>query len=486
MTNFAYDDSRFKRKKGDYFIGMADAFADPTILAKTQDYKRRLSGQMRPISAEDMAKIPAASGYYATRKYDGEFILLVFDGKNVLSVNPRGTVRGGLPAYDEAAKLLIKSKVKNCILGAEVYHESEKAKASKVYQVSRVLRSPASVEDLGTLSLAIFDIVEFNGDAVPSTEEVFTLLDKWFAKGKKVKPVEYKVLKNVDALPEVFKTWVTKGGSEGLVLRHDQAGWYKIKERHNLDVAIIGYSEGTDDRKGLLHDMLVGLMRNDGTFHEFARVGGGFTTDDRRNIAAQLKRRVVPSDYVAVNNDYVAYEMIAPGPVVEISLLDLIAESSKGDPINKMVLEFDGEKYAALSRLPLASVISPQFVRIRDDKEANVEDVNIRQLGAFMDVPEMEKSALDSLAPESKLIEREVYTKVMKGQTMVRKLLLWKTNKEKGFDFPAYVVYLTDFSPNRKTPLERDIRVAKTEKIAREMVRRDRRRKIRRRLGESR
>jgi hypothetical protein len=159
--------------------------------------------------------------------------------------------------------------------------------------------------------------------------------------------------------------------------------------------------------------------------------------------------------------------MIEPGPVVEISALDLMSEGSKGDPIKKMVLEWGGEKYQSLARMPLASVISPQFVRIRDDKEANVEDVNIRQLEAFINIEETDKPARGELAPESKLIERVVYTKVMKGQRMVRKLLLWKTNKDYTSNFPGFVVYLTDFSPNRQNPLEREIRVAKTEKVAR-------------------
>lgn len=47
-----------------------------------------------------------------------------------------------------------------------------------------------------------------------------------------------------------------------------------------------------------------------------------------------------------------------------------------------------------------------------------------------------------------------------KGQTLVRKLLLWKTNKEEAGDFPGCVACITDFSPNRKTPLERDIRIS--------------------------
>jgi hypothetical protein len=65
------------------------------------------------------------------------------------------------------------------------------------------------------------------------------------------------------------------------------------------------------------------------------------------------------------------------------------------------------------------------------------------------------------------VIDRQVYTKEMKGNLMVRKLLLWKTNKEDRPEFPAYVVYLTDFSPNRQEPLQRDMRIASTESAAR-------------------
>jgi hypothetical protein len=61
--------------------------------------------------------------------------------------------------------------------------------------------------------------------------------------------------------------------------------------------------------------------------------------------------------------------------------------------------------------------------------------------------------------PQSKILRREVYTKVLKGQEMVRKLVLWQTNKPAP-DYPAYAVAVTDFSPGRKTPLERDIRVS--------------------------
>lgn len=465
--NLDYDKTRVTRKKGVYDTLDAIHLADPALHAKAQDYKRNLSGKMRAVSAQDVHRIHAARGYTVTRKYDGEMTMVFFDGKRLLSVNPGGTVRMGLPCFQEAEKLLKAAKVKSCILGAEIYMQDKSSKALRIHQVVSVLRNPQTEGDMEKLGLAVFDVIEMDGEAVTATKKVFALLDKWFGKGKLVHPVDHVATDKTEKIMILLTDWVIGEGSEGLVLRHDTANWYKVKLRHNLDVAIIGYSEGSDDRKGMLHDLLVAVMRTDGTFHELTRVGGGFTDDERKEIAAEMKRRIVPSNYVAVNNDYVAYEMISPGPVIEMSCLDLITESARGGPVNRMVLKWDGKRYNALSRMPLVSVISPQFVRIRDDKDANIEDVNIRQVTEMVPVISADKPAEDPAGEPSTVLRREVYTKLMKGNLMVRKLLLWKTNKEERPEFPAYVVYLTDFSPNRKNPLERDIRIAQTEAAAR-------------------
>lgn len=423
---------------------------------------------MKPIAGSDAFRLPKTKGLYATRKYDGEFALLFFDGKDMLSVNPGGTVRVGLPAYLEAAKLLKKAKVKSCILGGEIYLKDEPSQAQRVQQVVRVLRNPDSEKQLERLGLAVFDVIEHDGEEVDSTPAVYNLLDKWFKGGKQAHAAEYVVADTSDEVMEAFTEWVIGEGAEGLVVRHDRAGWFKLKARHNIDAAIIGFSEGSDERKGMLHDLLVAVMREDGTFHELGRVGGGFTDDGRKELAGMLRRRIVPSDYVAVNNDYVAYEMVHPGPVIEISCLDLIPERARGGPVNRMVLEWNGKRYSALQRMPIVSMISPQFVRLRDDKEATVEDVNIRQISDLVPVPDVERPAIEAKSTPSKLIKREVYTKTMKGNKMVRKILMWKTNKEDEGQFPAYVVYLTDFSPNRENALERDIKIAHTEKKAKE------------------
>ncbi len=466
MLNLDFDKSKFTCKFG-YCIGKAPDLADPALHVKAQDYKRRLSSLMKAISTEDAFRMPKARGYFVTRKYDGENAMLFFDGEKMISVNPGGTARIGLPCFEEAAGLLKKAKVKSCILGAEIYVKDKASNANLVQQVVRILRSPSSKEKLDNLGLAIFDVIEVDEKPLESTAKVFELLQKWFAKGKQVHAVDHRKVDKVDAIMEMFTEWVVGDGAEGVVVRHDQAGWYKIKIRHTLDVAIIGYSEGTDARKGMLHDLLVAVMRQDGTFHEFTRVGGGFTDEDRKTIASEMKRRIVPSDYVAVNNDYVAYEMIHPGPVIEISCLDMISERVRGGPVKRMVLDWDGKRYSAVVRMPLVSVISPQFIRIRDDKEATPEDVNISQVSDLVRVPDADKSAHADDDPASEIIARTVYKKIMKGNTMVRKLLLWKTNKTDRNDFPGYVVYLTDFSPNRRNPLERDIKISNNENTAR-------------------
>lgn len=78
-----------------------------------------------------------------------------------------------------------------------------------------------------------------------------------------------------------------------------------------------------------------------------------------------------------------------------------------------------------------------------------------------MEVPLADRSARQVDLPPSEVLRREVYTKVLKGETMVRKFVVWRTNKEDESDeYPAFVLHYTDFSPNRKQPFAREVRVS--------------------------
>jgi hypothetical protein len=151
--------------------------------------------------------------------------------------------------------------------------------------------------------------------------------------------------------------------------------------------------------------------------------------------------------------------------VIEVSCLDVISTTTRGGTIDKMVLTWNkaAKKYEPVRKLPLVALISPNFVRRREDKTIRPEDLRLQQVTDLVEVPLADRDARSLTLPASEVVRREVWTKVMRGQTMVRKLLLWKTNKDRdSADHPAYVLHHTDFSPNREEPLQREVRIGRT------------------------
>jgi hypothetical protein len=449
-------------KLGGYATGAAAALTDPLLVTRAQDYKRHSASRMIPLEAGDIKKRFAPGEYHVSLKIDGEFSLLVYSNGEALLVNPGGTVRFGIPAVDEAASLLKKAGVKSALIPGELHFTKASGKRPRVHDVSRVARQPGSQSELDQLAFSAFDILEIDGQPAPEKfADTWTRLTSLFKGGKKAGLIEAVWLKEATAIESQYRKW-TEQGAEGAVVRSDSAGRFKLKPRHTIDAVVIGFTEGTDDRRGMIHDLLIALIRPDGCLHVVGHVGGGFSNDERRGFLSDLKDMVVESDYVEVN-DQVAYHMVRPEWVIEVSVLDLIAETTRGQPIPKMALEYDsaGARYRIIRRMPLVGMISPQFVRRREDKAVHAADIPLRQVTDLVEVPLAAQNARQLDLPKSEVIRREVFTKQMKGQTMVRKLLLWKTNKDaSGEDYPAFVLHYTDFSPNRKTPLEREIRIS--------------------------
>jgi hypothetical protein len=469
------DRGRLDIKLNGYGTAPAAALADPALHPRVQDYRRQASTRMVALEPRDIrTRVPAAP-YHVSRKVDGEFTVLVYRDGQALSLNPGGTVRVGLPWMDEAAGLLSQAGVREALVAGELYVERPGVTQStgcpgapagrpRVHDVTSTARQPTSLEDLQNLRFAVFDLVSLEGKSPGENfADTWKQIERIFAKGRLVHPVQAEFVKDVDGIERLLHQWVEVEGAEGLVARSDTAGTFKIKLRQTLDAAVIGFTEATDERQGLLHDLLVAVMRGDETLQVLTRVGGGFSDDQRRTMLSDLKDMAAQSEYAEVNSDHVAYQMVEPQWVVEISCLDLISQTVGGGPIMRMALDWDraARAYSVVRRLPLASVISPQFVRLRDDKTVSPADVRIRQVTDLVEVPLADRDARQVVLPASVVLRREVYTKQMKGETMVRKFVLWKTNKElQSEDYPAFVVHFTDFSPNRKTALERELRVS--------------------------
>jgi hypothetical protein len=459
------DRSRVEIKLADYGTAPATALDDGQLLGRVQDYRRGTAARLYPLEGSEIVqKIPAAE-FHVSRKLDGEFTVLVFRQGEAFTLNPGGTVRVGLPFLEEAASLLSKAGVKEAMIAGELYVAREDRR-TRVHDIVSMAGKPASVADLESIHFGAFEIISLNGSPPPAEfRDSWGQLTKLLQSGHRIRPVEASWVNKADAIRDLYAQWVEKEGAEGLVVRSTAAGSFKIKPRHNLDVAVVGFAESAGDRTGLLHDMLVAVLRREGTFHVLGRVGGGFTDEQRKEMLSDLKDMVVHSEYAEVSADHVAYQMVKPEWVIEISCLDLVAQNTRGGPVNRMVLDWHANNghsfYKTLRRLPLASVISPQFVRRRDDKQVQPTDVRIAQVANLVELPHAEKDSRQMLLPKSEILRREVYVKELKGETMIRKLLMWKTNKEQvADDFPAYVVHLTDFSPNRKDPLSREMRIS--------------------------
>ncbi len=456
------DRSRLEIRLGEYATASATALSDPRLLPRVQEYRRLTAARMVPLDSSEIRQRLAAADYHVSHKVDGEFDVLVFEQDEAFLLNPGGTVRVGLPLLMEAGGLLRQAGVRNALVAGELHYLRPDGKRPRVHDVSRAARQPESRADLEALHFAAFDLMECNGEPPPAQfDPVWKQLKGLFGKGERIGLVDAVLVRDPAEVERQYKKWIAQG-AEGAVIRSDAAGMFKVKPRHTIDAAVIGFTEGTDDRQGLLHDLLLALMRPDGTFHVLGRVGGGFSTDDRRHFLSDLKDLAADSEYAEVN-DQVAYQMVRPEWVIEISVLDLITQTTRGAAINRMVLEWDSVNrgWKTARRMPLVGLISPQFIRRREDKTICPHDLRLQQVADLVEIPLIDRDARQLALPRSTLLRREVYTKTLKGQLMVRKLVMWETHKAKeSDDFPAYVIHYTDFSPNRKTPLERDVRVS--------------------------
>ena len=469
-----YQQDKMRAVFNQYCIGTVEHLGEAgrDYLRQVRTRRRQLGQMTIPVDTETAKRRIPDSVYHISRKYDGEHAMLIYEKGEACIINPGKTVRANAPFLEEAVTLLKSAGIKKALIGGEFYvQRTEKVlakdkKRTRVHDIVRIGRAPKSEDEINQLAFACFDIYSIDGVPAMNYAENIERLEKIFKDGEKIHVADTVIGENVSAVLRQYKQWVVEEGDEGVVARSETAGIFKVKPKHNLDMAVIGFTESTDDRSGMLHSMLLAIVREDGTFQLTSRVGGGLSDEQRIEILKLLKKRVVESDFHEVNSARVAYQMVKPGLVIEISCFDLVATTSRGNPIDKMVLEWNAEenRWNGLRRLPLCSIISPQFIRFRDDKQAQKDDVRLAQLTDIVNIPDVDRVAEEIKLPVSKIIKRVVGTKIAKEKTMVRKIVLWKTNKEEASkDFPAYVLQLTNFSPNRKDPLQYEMKVSSSE-----------------------
>ena len=424
-------------------------------------FKKDVCKKYLSINPSQIDERLAGKTFYVSRKYDGELAVLFWNGSDCFTVNTGGKVRMAIPCIEEAAKCFKAGKIKSAVIASELYKSEENGR-SHVYDTAAAL-ADKSLHD--SLRLALFDIVSLEGQQYksPSYKETIDKLASLCGDSIYMHPVRNEIADSREQVKDIFAKWVDEEGGEGLIVRSELPVVYKLKNRFTLDAVIAGFSEGSGDTKNQVRSLLLALMTEDGYFQVIGKCsGGGIEAETRKNLYPKLLKMKVNSDYTEIDSNHVAYHMVRPEIVVEISINEAIFENTSG-PVFDPLLEFTGSSYRRLRNVHGINLIHPSFSRFRDDKKVNEQDIRHSQIteiscNPFWEGEEKETAELE----KSILLKREVYKKTQGAKLMVQKFLVWKTNKEDapGAEYPAYVLGYTNFSSDRADPLQSEVRVS--------------------------
>ncbi|HEX9059429.1 MAG TPA: hypothetical protein VF941_04555 [Clostridia bacterium] len=450
------DISKINKTKG-YFEGRLDAVDSATALIAAS-YKKNVCRNFSAINPSQIDDRVGGEEFYVTRKYDGEMNVLFYNEKETFIINTGGKVRTGLSCTEEAGRALKRAGISKAVIPSELYVcESDGRK-----RVFDVLSALADEKEAAKLCLAPFDIIEIDG-APPrykNYEELYKKLDEVFGGFEAVKQVRFSKASTKAELKDIYRRWVEEEGSEGLVVRSELPVVYKIKPKHNLDAVVIGYTEGMGEYSGQVRTLLLALMADDNTFQVIGRTGNGFSSEQKKELLEKLSKTVIDSDFIETDSNHVGFRMVEPSIVIELSFNDIIFETSTSPVLNPVLTIKDGS-YRFITSCNGISLIFPVFERVREDKRAVCHDVRLSQITEDFYLPDFGKCLSTAALPESEVLQREVYKKEAKDKLMVQKFIVIKTNKEdKDERYPAYVLHYTNFSSDRKEPLQRDIRIS--------------------------
>lgn len=433
------------------------------IQQKAIHYKRKVAGSFMAITQEDISSKISGDQVYITTKIDGEFNLLHFDGKQSMLVNGSGKIKDDLPLLMSATKSLKDQKIKSLSVACEL-HLSTQDHRSRVFEVMSAISKKKD-----SLTVSPFDIVALDGEDYAENDYQKTIekLTELFKNNDEINPVYFQSASS-SGVKEIYEEIVANKGAEGLVVRFpDMPIVYKIKPLHTIDASVIGFTEG-DEKK--VREILLALQNEDDSFVQFGRTGNGLSEDEKADLYKSLSKDIIESSYIEADGRRVAFQMVKPIMVVEISVNELLTENTKGIIKNHLLNYDEKNGYSFSASIDGVSLIHPVFKRIRDDKQVNNHDVRFSQVTDIVYLEHTGKGKTKAL-PESEIIFREVYTKASKGNTNVQKFIAWKTNKEKSDDgYPAFVMNYTNFSPTRKDPLKKDVRISNSKKQIMELV----------------
>ena len=426
------------------------------------DYKKNIAGRFVLVEGAKLQQRVEGERLCVTRKIDGHLQVVFWEGGKAFMLNASGKQKADkLKCLDVFAEAMKKAGVKSAVIAAELYLPRPDGRP-RCGDVSMAL---ADDKKRDALCLAPFDIISLEGNPWKAEHysETHNKLCVLF-QTEQVRPVQMRNASNHEELQAIYDEWIVGEGAEGLVIHSESPMVWKVKPRHSIDAAVIGYT--TADRG--IRDLMFAVRREDGLFQMFALGSTGMTDDERTKIAERLASQHVESQYVLSDSRGIAYQMVKPTMVFEISVIEMVAKGNDDKVRMNPLLQYDDKKGWLMEGVtPGVSVLGITIDRERTDKKPTETDIRISQITDICPFEEVE--GMGAKLEGSTLLERRVFKKVSGAKVMLHKFFIWKTNKEQSGRYPAYVFYHTDFSNGRKDMLKRDMAYSSDEKQIREI-----------------
>ncbi len=467
MPKYSLDNAR---TVGQGYHAPPGSVTDSALATAISRYKRGVASRYTALVPDEVGTRLPPGPYHVSPKIDGEQWCLVLDEGEAFFANPNGRVLAGdIPVIAEARKLAQRA-VGTTVVAGELFATRETGR-SRHGDLAAALGTDTSNAGAERVSFHGFDVV-WGGDSdarMPLGDygSRLSLVQRLFDGADRLQPVKTEDAADQAKVDSLFEEWAADGKAEGLVVRTKaMPGVYKIKPSVTIDAAVIGYTVRSID-PNQAGSLLMALIREDGQFQVLGHCGNLGSEDNRRALLEQVRKLDCDSNYSEANSRGALFQLVKPEMVIEVRVTDVQAENTSGDVVPRMVLDFEGGRWEARQRLPGVSVLHPRLERVREDKRPVGTDVPVRQVLERVMLPDLDKAARVADLPASEVLRREVYTKATKGKTAVRKVVMWATNKHE-LDplYPQFVVHFTDYSPGRKEPLKRVVRLAPDKDIA--------------------
>ena len=423
-----------------------------------KQYKCAVAAKYRPLKPEEISLIPSGK-ILVSKKIDGELWLA--------HVNPNEATlfaKGGRFMKEgiiiESLKSCLPNNVKNLIVAGELY--IQKDFRERVGDVAKAI----SEKDFNNLSFAIFDLIKIEGKSLPlNYEKRLEELQSIFKQKNNLKVIETKEISDKNNLKDFYEKSVKIENAEGIIIRTGSEITYKVKPSISIDALVVGYTNKVNEPEKV-RSVLLGLKRDDSSI-QLIGACGNLSGSLKEELYRKLEDIECESKFRHSSSDGNLYRFVKPEMVLEVKCTEIQSEDSNANSIRRMVLEFKNNIWDPLALTDCVSLIHPVILRERLDKNSDKTDVRISQIESFLDSKKIKEKIKQIELPQSKIYDRKVWTKDGKNGISIRKIITLKTSKSEIWEgWPEWIVFYSDFSQGRKSPLDRKLKTARTKEEA--------------------